>query len=96
MCPKALLNDGLLDVMVVHDVDLLEIGVLLNELKNLENSTNRYVTYRQVPWTQLEFETELSLNLDGEPLRSSNFRFEVLPERLRVFLGPDTQLVRRP
>jgi diacylglycerol kinase family enzyme len=82
--------------MVVHDIDLLEIGVLLNEIKDIDNPNNRYVTYQQLPWFQIEFETELNLNLDGEPIRDRTFRFEALPERLRVFLPLDTTMVSRP
>jgi lipid kinase YegS len=95
VCPKALLNDGLLDVMVIQDVSLLEFGVLLNELMNMDAPENQHVSYHQLPWLEVEMERELHLNLDGEPLRGNRFRFGVLPERLNVILPPDTELIQK-
>jgi lipid kinase YegS len=94
VCPHAVLNDGLLDVMIVQDVSLLEFGVLVNELRNMDAPDNQHVSYHQLPWLEVQMEHELQLNLDGEPLRSTRFRFEVLPNRLEVVLSPDTSLLR--
>ena len=90
--PKALLNDGLLDVVVVHDADVQQFGLVLNELLNLTAKTNRFITYEQVPEFTLESTRQLQLNLDGEPYRDSKFHFEVLPNALPFVLGPDAPL----
>jgi hypothetical protein len=34
-------NDGLLDVVVVHDVDVQQFGLVLNELLNLTAGANK-------------------------------------------------------
>ena len=92
VAPQALLNDGLLDVVVVHDVDLQQFGLVLNELHNLTAETNRFVTYRQVPAFSLESSRPLQVNLDGEPYRDTHFQFEVLPKALPFILGPEAPL----
>ncbi len=92
VAPKALLNDGLLDVVVVHDVQMQQFGLVLNELLNLTAETNEFVTYKQVPTFSLESSRPLQLNLDGEPYRDTSFQFEVLPQALPFVLGPEAPL----
>ena len=87
--PQALLDDGLLDVVVIHDAELPQLGMVLNELVDMTRADNRFVTYRQVPSFQLESRTPLQLNLDGEPYRETSFAFEVVPQALKFVLGPE-------
>lgn len=87
--PSALLNDGLLDVVVVHDADISQFGSVLSELMDLTNPDNQFVAYAQVPSFSLEASTPLQLNLDGEPYRDTAFRFDVLREVLPFILGPE-------
>jgi diacylglycerol kinase family enzyme len=75
VAPKALLNDGLLDVVVVHDAEIQQFGVVLNELLNLTAEANKFVTYEQVSSFSLESSRPLQLNLDGEPYRDTSFKF---------------------
>ena len=90
--PQAVLDDGLLDVVVIHDADLPQLGLVLNELVDVANPENRFVTYRQLPAFQLESQTPLQLNLDGEPYRDTSFAFEVLPGALHFVVGPQAPL----
>jgi lipid kinase YegS len=92
VAPQALLNDGLLDVVVVHDIEVQQFGLVLNELLNLTAETNRFVTYEQVPAFSLVSSEPLQLNLDGEPYRDTTFEFDVLPQALPCILGPDAPL----
>lgn len=86
VAPKALLDDGLLDLMVIRDVDMREFGLLVNELSTLGDETNRYAIYRQLRSFRIESETPLHMNFDGEPELSSTFAFEVLPRRVPFIL----------
>jgi lipid kinase YegS len=92
VAPKAMLNDGLLDVVVVHDAEVQQFGLVLNELLNLTAETNRFVSYKQVPTFSLESSRPLQLNLDGEPYSDTSFQFEVLPQALPFVLGPEAPL----
>jgi len=91
--PNAILNDGLLDVVAVHDVEVPQLGSVLNELLNLTAEGNQFVTYKQVPAFSLESNRPLQVNLDGEPYRDTKFQFEVIPQALPFILGPDAPLL---
>jgi lipid kinase YegS len=88
VAPEAILNDGLLDVVVVHDAELPQLGVVLNELLNMTAEDNQFVAYEKVPAFTLESSRPLQLNLDGEPYRDTRFEFEVRPKALPFVLGP--------
>jgi lipid kinase YegS len=90
--PNAILNDGLLDVVAVHDAELQQLGMVLNELLDLTAETNQFVTYKQVTGFSLEASRPLQLNLDGEPYLDTSFQFELLPEALPFILGPNAPL----
>jgi lipid kinase YegS len=92
VAPKALLNDGLLDVAVIHDAEVAQFGSVLNELLNLTAESNQFVTYVQVPGFSLESSRPLQLNLDGEPYLDTSFQFTVLPKSLPFILGPEAPL----
>lgn len=90
--PHALLNDGLLDVVAIHDAEVPQLGLVLKELLDLRAETNQFVTYRQVSAFSLESSRPLQVNLDGEPYLDTNFQFEVVPDALSFILGPDAPL----
>lgn len=93
VCPEALLNDGLLDVIVLPEIpreDRLEkLKALFTEgLEVIERET----IYRQLPWLEVAVSSGMRVNLDGEPIEGTSFRFEVIPERIRVHLPADAPL----
>lgn len=90
--PNALLDDGLLDVVAIHDAEVQHFGIVLNELLNLTAEENKFVTYKQVESFSLQSSRPLQLNLDGEPYLDTIFKFEVIPKSLRFILGPDAPL----
>jgi len=94
LTPYAYINDGLLDVMMVHDVELSRFGSVLAELGDMRRESNRFVTYRQVERIHLETEESLQLNLDGEPLRGKRFDFEVVPGRLPFVIPPQAAILQ--
>ncbi len=94
VCPKALLDDGLLDVMAVHDLDILDFGPLVQELMNIGAEENRLVSYRQLASFEIHTERPLQLNLDGEPIQGTLFRFEALPRKLAFVLPPSAPLTQ--
>ena len=92
VAPHALLDDGLLDVMIVLDAEVKDFGVLLGELMNLGAEENRLVLYRQMKSFRIESEVPVNMNLDGEPMLETSFDFAVLPRRLSFVLPPDAPL----
>jgi lipid kinase YegS len=95
MCEHALLNDGLLDLMIVPDVPYDQALALLRELLSPPPHTNyQSVIYRQVPWVEISSTAGLSMNLDGEPLTAETFRFEVAPRAISCFMPTSAPIAR--
>jgi len=91
--PNALLNDGLLDVMIVRDFPGAALGQVLDELQKMDRADNEFVYYRQLPVVEIEADREAPVNLDGEPQRWNNMRFECLPGVLSLVLPDDCPML---
>lgn len=83
VAPDALLDDGLLDVMIIPNVGWSELASLAHDLMHLDDRlTSEHLIYHQCPWLQIDAPEGLQVNVDGEPLYGSSFRFEALARRL--------------
>lgn len=87
LCPDAAPSDGLLHVAILPSERETDRFKLLSELLvgGLERIDERIVRSR-VPWLAVEAPDGLHVNLDGEPLRGTRFRFELEPEALPFHL----------
>lgn len=87
VAPRAVLDDGKLDLLVVPNVPWSDLMAVIAELMHIGLDFDfEHVEYRQVPWIEAETEHTLQVNVDGEPITGRRFRFEVLPRRLPFFL----------
>ncbi|MDQ3556242.1 MAG: YegS/Rv2252/BmrU family lipid kinase [Gemmatimonadota bacterium] len=86
LTPHAELDDGLLDVCVVREISRVEFLNLLPLLRNGEHLDHEAVVYRRVPRLRVEAEQELSVNVDGEPLRGRRWHYGFSPFPLCVAL----------
>jgi diacylglycerol kinase family enzyme len=86
VAPKAYLNDGILDLMVVVDFRMRELGVVLGELENIDDPENRFMHYRQSRGFEIHVPRPLPINLDGEPYRWDRITFKVHPGALFMLL----------
>lgn len=85
LAPKAYINDGLLDVVLVTEVLGAEISVLLEEIRN-PSANGRYIKYFQTPWMEGESDEIMPVNLDGEPYQNRKIRFETVPGAIDLVL----------
>ncbi len=92
VCPRAKLDDGLLDVVIVPSIPLREMARWVREMVNAQ-STGEFgpIIYRQLRCVEINFQDEVPLNLDGEPLRGDHFRFRAISGALRFLLPPPIQ-----
>jgi lipid kinase YegS len=99
LCPNALIDDGLLDLMILP---AMERGARLDAFSDLlrdgvEGIRAKLVTKRS-SWFEYESARELNVNLDGEPTVLKRFRVEArrcaLPMRLgeSAFLSDDSKV----
>jgi lipid kinase YegS len=91
---NAVLNDGLMDVIAISDFQTKELGLVVQELQDFANPENTFVHYRQVPACEIEVESALPINLDGEPHRWDHIKFEILPKCLPVVLPEGCPLIK--
>ncbi len=94
LCPDAIINDGLLDVCVLPRLPPDELPEALRALLH-EGLTaiRRTVVSARVPWIEITAAEPMQINLDGEPISDTHFRFEVFPQRLSMNLPPDCPLL---
>jgi diacylglycerol kinase family enzyme len=83
-----------MDVMAIADFQTKDLGLVIQELQDFTNTDNQYVHYRQVPAFEIEIESALPINLDGEPHRWDHIRFEILPQCLPVVLPEGCLLIQ--
>jgi len=87
LCPEAKLNDGLLDVAILPDVEPEELPArLASLLTNGLAAAEEAVIRTRTPWLEIESESPLHLNLDGEPVTGTSHRIEAVPAAVRVHL----------
>ena len=88
LCADALLDDGLLDLTIIHALDRTERHEAFSHLlhEGAAGLLSSLVSARS-PWIEFESDEDLNVNLDGEPLLLKSFRVEVLPGALPVRLG---------
>lgn len=94
LCPDALIDDGLLEVTLLPELSgevAATVGALVTGGKGA--ALERVAVRARLPWLELEFDTAQALNLDGEPVRSRQFRVQCVPRRLRLCLPRDSPLL---
>ena len=89
LCPRALINDGLLDLSVVTSQELL--STLLHSVTSDEQNPN--IIAATLPSLTITSPNEMTFNLDGEPLSGTGFHIEVLPGALACRLPPQCPLL---
>ena len=87
LAPKAMINDGLLDVMIVKEFPIGNLTQLIHEIQN-PSVNGEYLQYFQTPWMETWSDGVIPLNLDGEPYHNKTIRFEIVPDAIDLVL-PD-------
>jgi lipid kinase YegS len=92
VAPRACIDDGLLDVLVVRQISPTALLAAARELQQLP-ADGEYISYRQTPWLEVHSEATIPVNLDGEPLSFSKVRYEVLPKAIQLIVPPNCSLL---
>jgi lipid kinase YegS len=88
LCPDALIDDGLLDLMILPELDRTErLDAFARLLRSGAASIRTTLVTARSAWIEYESEDALNVNLDGEPMLSKRFRVECRKRALPVRLG---------
>ena len=102
LCPDALIDDGLLDLMVLPTVDrAARLEAFSDLLREGAQSIRAKLVTKRSSWIEYESDQDLNINLDGEPVVVKQFRVECrrarpscAPWRKLAFLGGRLVLTR--
>lgn len=80
--PKAFLNDGLMDIVIIKKVSRFTFISLVNSYKkgtyvNKERAL-KYITYKRVPHFKMEFDAPIPICVDGDIKGAKNIDFSVV------------------
>jgi YegS/Rv2252/BmrU family lipid kinase len=88
LTPKAIANDGMLDVCSIKKLSLPQRLNLLLKVPKGTHIFNNKVHYYQTDNIVLEFPTEVPFHVDGELNFSSKFEVKIYPGALRTIYNP--------
>jgi diacylglycerol kinase (ATP) len=88
LTPKAIANDGLLDVCMIKKLTLFERFSILLKVPKGKHITDRRVNYYQTKGINLEFPEVVPFHVDGELNFSSKFEVTTLPAALKIIYNP--------
>lgn len=89
VAPSALLDDGLLDLLVVPELDRAEMSILLPRLMLGRHEGHQALFTARARRIEIRSEPALDLSLDGELTRTGKAVFSVMEGALSVLVGPD-------
>ena len=86
IAPHAIVDDGWLDVCLIHAMPTLEFVALLRRVSSGDHVDDDRVTYFRTQALELAFDRAVRINTDGQVLEADRCRYEVLPGAARVLL----------
>jgi YegS/Rv2252/BmrU family lipid kinase len=89
LTPKAIANDGLLDVCMIKKLSLFERFSILLMVPEGKHTADKRVNYYQTKDINLEFPEEVPFHVDGELYFSNRFNVTVIPEALKIIYNSD-------
>ena len=93
LCPNAMIDDGLLDLMILPTMDhATRLDAFSHLLREGASGIRAKLVTTRSPWIEYESVHDLNVNLDGEPAVLKRFRVECLRRALPVRLGENALL----
>jgi lipid kinase YegS len=93
LAPEALLDDGLLDVLMISRFSAADVPQVLQEFKNI-GADGKFIRRFKIPWLECESTRQIPVNLDGEPYSASHVRFSVTAGAISVVLPPNCPCIK--
>ncbi len=97
MCEHAIINNGKFELSILPEItydDIPDVLVNLLDFGFSSEVVEAHMVRAQAHEFTVHSETPLQINLDGEPLQSTRFHFEVLNHAIGLHLPPGTDIVQ--
>jgi diacylglycerol kinase (ATP) len=88
LTPKALANDGLLDVCMIKKLNLIQRIKILTMVPKGRHVTDPKVNYYQTDKIRVSFEQKVPYHVDGELFFDTNFDVKVIPSAVNIIFNP--------
>jgi YegS/Rv2252/BmrU family lipid kinase len=88
LTPKAIANDGLLDVCMIKKLFLFERLAILLKVPEGKHITDRRVNYYQTRGINLEFPQAVPFHVDGELSFADRFEVSIRPGAIKIIYNP--------
>jgi YegS/Rv2252/BmrU family lipid kinase len=89
LTPRAIANDGLLDVCMIKKLSLIQRFGILLKVPEGKHISDKKVNYYQTSGINLEFTEKVPFHIDGELYFSRKFDVSILPSALNTIYNPD-------
>lgn len=89
--PTAVLDDGLLDVVISPMTTIPQLAVLMPQVLLGRHLESDLLLFRRATRVEVECDPPMAFNVDGELIGEGTARFEILPRALRVIVGPTAE-----
>jgi diacylglycerol kinase (ATP) len=89
LTPKAIANDGLLDVCSIKRLNLLQRFRIFFKVPAGKHITDKKVIYYQTAGLEIEFPGKVPFHVDGELYFAKIFRVNIIPAAIDVIYNPD-------
>ena len=86
IAPKAKLNDGLIDLVLIKDASRLKLLRLMSKLFSGKHIYDDIVEYVQLSKFELKTYVTSQLNIDGEIKGSAPFELSVIPQAIEIII----------
>jgi diacylglycerol kinase (ATP) len=86
IAPHAVIDDGWLDVCLIHEMPMIEFLALLRRVAAGDHLDHEHVSYFRARRLDLAFEAPVKVNTDGQVLEATRCRYDVLPQATRVLI----------
>ena len=96
IAPSAMIDDGLLDVLVVPRMPMLQFVSVLQRVSAGQHAEDPSVLHFRSGAFDLEFDRAVRVNTDGEVLEAVRCHYRVRPRAARFFCGSQPQIHQRP
>ena len=85
IAPKAELTDGLLDIYYAEKMSKIKMIPLILKLKKGKHEGKRRIHKIRTNHVEIEFDEDITFNVDGEKLTNKKFIIDVVPKAITIY-----------